>query len=46
MAINDFTIECTWKVIDGWFDNGMEYALVEVKVGECSPDLHLFWCPC
>lgn len=40
--MSEFTIEIETKIVDGWISNSIEYALVEVKVGNNEPELILF----
>ena len=38
----EITIKAVYKVIDGWYSDGSEYALVEMKIGATEPELILF----
>lgn len=42
MNVNEFTIDVEFKVIDGWIDGHIEYALVEVSIGSAPASLYLF----
>ena len=39
----DLFIEDESKIIDGWVDSGIEYCLVDIKVGNNPSELYLFW---
>lgn len=43
MASKEFFIEVETKYLTGWIDNGVEYALAEIKIGNNEPELFLFW---
>lgn len=43
--MSEITIQVSWKVIDGWISQGVEYALVEIQFSKYEPQLRLFYCP-
>ena len=40
--MKEITVEIKTKIIDGWYHDGIEYALVEITVGKNEPELILF----
>lgn len=42
MALSEFTIEVSLRIIDGWIDEGIEYCLVEFKVSNYPSEIRLY----
>ncbi len=42
MSEEDLAITVDTKIMDGWIDDGIEYALVKITVGNMPSELYLF----